>query len=87
MIFQNVTRLRRYDELKNNLVVTVANELRGPLGSLRMALHLCLEGTVGPLSEQQLDLLQAGREDCERLQAIVNELSDLAKMQPTPDAP
>jgi PAS domain S-box-containing protein len=82
VIFQDVTRLRRYDELKNNLVATVANEFRTPLRSLRMAIHLCREGTAGPVTEKQLDLLQAGREDCERLQSIVNELSDLAKVQP-----
>jgi len=83
VIFQDVTRLRRYDELKNNLVATVAGELGTPLHSLRMAIHLCLEGVAGPLTEKQLDLLQAGRADCQRLQTIVNELSDLARLQPS----
>ena len=81
VIMQDVTRLRRFDELKNDMVATVAHEFRTPLTSLRMAIHLCLEGVAGPLSDKQNDLLHAGREDCERLQAFVNELLDLARLQ------
>ena len=40
LILQDVTRLRRFDELKNDLVATVAHEFRTPLTSLRMAIHL-----------------------------------------------
>jgi NtrC-family two-component system sensor histidine kinase KinB len=81
VILQDVTRLHRFDELKNDLVATVAHEFRTPLTSLRMAIHLCLEELAGPVTEKQADLLYAAREDCERLQSIVDELLDLAKMQ------
>jgi signal transduction histidine kinase/HAMP domain-containing protein len=81
VVLQDVTRLRRFDELKNDLVATVAHEFRTPLTSLRMAIHLCLEGAAGDLAEKQRDLLQAGRDDCERLQGIVDDLLDLSKLQ------
>jgi NtrC-family two-component system sensor histidine kinase KinB len=81
VVLQDVTRLRRFDELKNDLVATVAHEFRTPLTSLRMAIHLCLEQVAGPLTDKQADLLYAGREDCERLQTIVDELLDLARIQ------
>jgi signal transduction histidine kinase len=81
IVMQDVTRLRRFDELKNDLVATVAHEFRTPLTSLRMAIHLCLEEAVGPLTEKQKDLLQAGREDCERLQGMVDDLLDLSRIQ------
>lgn len=81
VVLQDVTRLRRFDELKNDLVATVAHEFRTPLTSLRMAIHLCIEGAVGPVTEQQLDLLSAAREDCERLQRIVDDLLDLARIR------
>jgi NtrC-family two-component system sensor histidine kinase KinB len=81
VVLQDVTRLRRFDELKNDLVATVAHEFRTPLTSLRMAIHLCVEGAVGPMTEQQLDLLLAAREDCERLQRIVDDLLDLARIR------
>jgi signal transduction histidine kinase len=81
VILQDVTRLRRFDELKNDLVATVAHEFRTPLTSLRMAIHLCAEGVVGPVTEKQADLLYAAREDCERLQGIVDDLLDLSRIQ------
>lgn len=81
VVLQDVTRLRRVDELRNDLVATVAHEFRTPLTSLRMAIHMCLEQTAGPVTDKQGDLLYAARDDCERLQAIVDELLDLARIQ------
>lgn len=81
VIVQDVTRLRRFDELRNDMVATVAHEFRTPLTSLRMAIHLCVEGAAGELTPKQLDLLGAAREDCERLQTIVDDLLDLARLQ------
>jgi signal transduction histidine kinase len=78
---QDVTRLRRVDELRNDMVATLAHELWTPLTSLRMGIHLCLEQAAGPLTEQQSDLLYACRDDCDRLQTIVDELLHLARIQ------
>jgi two-component system, NtrC family, sensor histidine kinase KinB len=81
MVLQDATRLFRFDELKNNLVATVAHEFRTPLTSLRMALHLCTEEVAGPLTAKQGDLLFAAREDCERLQVMVDELLNLSRLE------
>ena len=81
ILLQDVTRLMRFDELKSNLVATVAHEFRTPLTSLRMALHLCLEQAVGPITEKQADLLYVARQDTERLQQIVDDLLDLSRIQ------
>jgi two-component system, NtrC family, sensor histidine kinase KinB len=81
LIIQDVTRLFRFDELRSDLVATVAHEFRTPLTSLRMALHLCTEEVVGPLTPKQSELLHAAREDCERLQTIVDDLLNLARLE------
>jgi two-component system, NtrC family, sensor histidine kinase KinB len=81
IVFQDVTRLHRFEELSNDLVATVAHELRTPLTSLRMAVHLLAEQTVGPLTPKQGDLVFAAREECDRLQSIVDELLDLSRIQ------
>ena len=81
IVLQDITRLFRFDELKNDLVATVAHEFRTPLTSLRMALHLVTEEAVGPLTPKQADLLFAAREDCERLQVIVDELLNLSRIE------
>ncbi len=81
VILQDVTRLRRFEELKNDLVATVAHEFRTPLTSLRMAVHLCTEQVAGPLTEKQAELLYAAREDCDRLQTMVDDLLDLSRIE------
>ncbi len=64
-----------------NSWATVAHEFRTPLTSLRMAIHLCAEEVVGPLTEKQADLIGAARDECERLQGIVDDLLDLSRIQ------
>jgi two-component system, NtrC family, sensor histidine kinase KinB len=81
VILQDVTRLRRFEELKNDLVATVAHEFRTPLTSLRMAVHLCTEGAAGPVSDKQAELLNAAREDCDRLQSMIDDLLDLSRIE------
>jgi signal transduction histidine kinase len=81
ILLQDVTKLRRFDEMRSDLVSAVAHQFRTPLTSLRMAIHLCLEGGPGPLTEKQADLLHAAREESERLQTMVDELLDLARLQ------
>ena len=73
--------MRRFEELKNDLVATVAHEFRTPLTSLRMAVHLCTEQVAGPLTDKQAELLHAAREDCDRLQAMVDDFLDLSRIE------
>jgi len=80
-ILQNVTRLRLVDELKTNLVSTVSHELKTPLTSVRMALHLLLEETIGELTAKQSELVIAARDDSERLLSMINDLLDLARLE------
>jgi NtrC-family two-component system sensor histidine kinase KinB len=80
-ILQNVTRLRLVDELKTNLVSTVSHELKTPLTSVRMALHLMLEEAIGELNSKQSELLIAARDDSERLLAMINDLLDLTRLE------
>ena len=81
VILQDVTRLRLLDEVKTNLVSTVSHELKTPLTSVRMGLHLLLEERIGALNEKQTELLLAAREDSERLLRMINDLLDLAKLE------
>jgi two-component system, NtrC family, sensor histidine kinase KinB len=73
VVLQDVSRLVRSERRHTDIIATVAHEFRTPLTSLRMAIHLCTEGAAGELTEKQRDLLFAAREDCERLQTMVDE--------------
>jgi NtrC-family two-component system sensor histidine kinase KinB len=84
VILENVTRMLLLDDVKSNLIATVSHELKTPLTSVRMALYLLFEKTVGSLNEKQTDLVAAAREDADRLLQTLNDLLDLAKLEQGP---
>jgi signal transduction histidine kinase len=81
VILQDVTKFRLLDDAKTNLVGTVSHELKTPLTSLRMAVYLLLEKTLGPLSAAQADMLESARDDADRLLRILDSLLDLARLE------
>jgi signal transduction histidine kinase len=85
VLLQDITRFRFLDQFKSDLVSTVSHELKTPLSSLRLDLHLVLEESLGPLSPKQLELLVDARDNAERLLAIVNNLLDLAGLEQKPE--
>ncbi len=81
VVLYEVTRFRLLDHAKTDLVATVSHELKTPLTSVRMVLHLLLEKTIGPLTPKQGELLETAREDTERLLRILNDLLDLTRLE------
>jgi signal transduction histidine kinase len=81
IVLQDVTRLRLLDQVKSNLVATASHELKTPLTSVRLAVHLLLEETIGPVNPKQMELLLDARENSERLLAMINNLLDLARLE------
>jgi signal transduction histidine kinase/HAMP domain-containing protein len=81
VLLQDVTRFRLLDEVKSNLVATVSHELKTPLTSVRLALHLLIEEAAGPLTAKQLELLLDARENSELLLGRVNNLLDLTRLE------
>ncbi|MEI6847616.1 MAG: ATP-binding protein [Chlorobiaceae bacterium] len=81
LILKDVTQLHEQLELKCNVISTVSHQLRTPLTSLRMSIHLLLEERVGQLNEKQEDLLVAAREETERLVNILDDLLDIHRIE------
>ena len=81
LVLQDVTQLRQQDEIKRGVIRTVSHQLKTPLTSVRMAIHLLLEEKVGALTAKQTELLLAARDDSDRLSAILNNLLDLSRIE------
>ena len=81
VVLADVTKFRLVDQLKSDMVSTVSHELKTPLTSVQMAIHLLLEEVVGPLTPKQVELLLAARQDSDRLLAMVNDLLDLTRIE------
>ena len=81
VVLADVTHLRRLDEMKNGMLSVVSHELKTPLTSIRMGVHLLLEERIGSLTAQQNEILMAVREDSDRLQRIVENLLDMSRIE------
>jgi len=81
VVLADVTHLRRLDEMKSGMLSVVSHELKTPLTSIRMGVHLLLEERIGALTSEQGDILSALREDSDRLNQIVDNLLDMGRIQ------
>ena len=80
-IFEDITRMQQQDDMKKGLIATVSHQLKTPLTSIRMAIHLLLEEKAGSLTDKQAELLIAARDDSDRLHAIVEDLLDISRIE------
>jgi len=81
LVLQDVTQERKQEELKRGVISTVSHQLKSPLTSIRMAVHLLLEEKIGSLTPKQMELLVAAREDSDRLHSILNNLLDISRIE------
>jgi len=94
VLLMDVTKLRQFDQAKTKAIATLGHEVKTPVTSIRMTLHLLLEEKIGVLTPDQRELVTAGRDDCERLLVVLQALLELARfesgrvvMKPVPVAP
>lgn len=81
ILLEDITHLREIDRLKSEFIATASHELRTPLTSVQMSVYLLLEGAVGELTDRQQEVLEACRQDCERLDKLMRDLLDLSRIE------
>ena len=80
-LLEDITHLREIDRLKSDFIATASHELRTPLTSVQMGVYLLLERAAGELTEKQVEVLSACRDDCERLDKLMRDLLDLSRIE------
>ncbi len=70
--------LGRLDEMKSRFVLTVTHELRSPVAVIRSLLQTLRAGYAGELTHGQRDMLERVLHRADFLQAMINDLLDLA---------
>jgi NtrC-family two-component system sensor histidine kinase KinB len=84
IILVDSTELRQIDEAKSGLISSVSHELKTPLTSIQMAIHLLLEDGTR-FTPRQLEILQAARDDADRLHSLIATLLDAGRQSSEPD--
>jgi len=80
ILFRDMTLIHEQQELKQSVISTVSHQLKTPLTSLRMSIHLLLDERLGSLTDKQMELLQAAQDESERLEGIVEDLLDIHRI-------
>ncbi len=78
---QLVEQLSNANAAKNRFLGMAAHDLRNPLASIRGLAEFLREGAVGPLSPEQLDLMNTIYSASQSMLDLVNELLDVATIE------
>jgi PAS domain S-box-containing protein len=79
--FQDISRLREVDRMKDEFVSIVSHELRTPLTSIRGSVQLVLDDAGSVPDPEHQNLLQIALNNCERLVRIINDILDVSKIE------
>ena len=75
------TKLKEYDDLKNEFVLNVSHELRTPLAIFRNIISNALAGTMGKVSGKMRENLEMAERCVDRLARIINDFLDISKIE------
>jgi PAS domain S-box-containing protein len=81
LVLRDVSEQKLLTQRKDEFVGIISHELRTPLTSIAGALDLVLNKLAGDITEKQKRFLTMARESTERLNALVDDLLDLAKFE------
>ena len=80
--YQDITELKKVDQLKSEFVSTVSHELRTPLTSIRGSLSLLKSDELFKLdSNDAMNMLDIAERNSERLLHLINDLLDMEKIE------
>jgi signal transduction histidine kinase len=87
LLLKDAAPLRELDRLKSEFISAASSELGEPLRRVQMDVHALLAGATGDLEDQQREMLEACREDCELLEKIMRDLLELTRLETGEAAP
>ena len=85
--YRDITERKKAEEAviqlakaKNKFTSVVSHELRSPLATIKEATNLVLEEVLGPVNEEQRDMLNTAKSNIDRLGRLVNDVLAYQKM-------
>ena len=81
IILKNITWFEERDVAKTKLISTVSHEMKTPISSINLTLKLLEDLRIGQLNNEQKELVQAVRQQSNRLSRLVNEILDYSQIE------
>ena len=80
-IIDDITHLKKLDEMKSAFVSMVSHEIRGPLSTVLSQIKILTDGLAGEIGAKQADILGKISRKVEGLVELTNELLDLSRIE------
>lgn len=80
-VVHDVTLERQMDQMKENFLHSITHDLRNPMTSIMGFLKFLIDGTAGPVSDQQKQMLMTMERASVRLLGMINDILDIAKVE------
>nr|WP_281418682.1 ATP-binding protein [Clostridium frigoris] len=81
VLLKNITEYKELEKVRTDFIATISHEFKTPLTSIMMGVGLLLEKNIGVINEKQEELLDAIKEETEKLTDLVSNLLKLSKIQ------
>ena len=81
VIFLDATMKHELEQSKREFVAMISHDLRTPLTSIHLIFASMLDGFCGDINEQGMLFAERGKQACDRLILLVQDLLDLEKMK------
>ncbi|MGV8138815.1 MAG: ATP-binding protein [Mangrovibacterium sp.] len=81
ILLRNVTSYKELDFAKTNFIATVSHEFKTPISSIKMSLQLLDNNQIGPLNDEQRNLVSSIKDDADRLLKITGELLNMTQVE------
>ncbi len=81
ILLRNVTSYKELDFAKTNFIATVSHEFKTPISSMKMSLQLLENKQIGPLNDEQKNLITSIKDDTDRLKNIAGELLNMTQVE------
>jgi signal transduction histidine kinase len=81
LVFENVTKEREVEEMKNEFISLLSHEMKTPLTSITGFSKLLLTGKLGNVSDQQKECIDVIHDEGERLKNLVEEILDIDRLE------
>ncbi|MDB4925169.1 sensor histidine kinase KdpD [Mucilaginibacter sp.] len=78
---KNLDALKQISDNKTTFIATISHELKTPISSIKMGLKLLQDERVGPVNNEQQELLKDIENDTQRMLQITGELINVAQAE------